>query len=53
MIRDIRAVLAIAEIKATIERFDSGEENAAETLFAIVKVCKAAKLPPSANRDAA
>ena len=53
MIRNIRAVLAIAEIKATIERFDSGEENAAETLFAIVKVCLVAKIPPSANRDAA
>ena len=50
---NIRAVLAIAEIKATIARFESGEENATETLTSIVEVCAAAKNPPSVNRDAA
>jgi hypothetical protein len=53
MVRSIRAVLAIAEIKAAVARFESGEENAVETLLVIVELCAAAQVAPSANRDAA
>ena len=53
MISNIRAVLAIAEIKAAIERFESGEDNAPETLVAIVEACTAARVSPPSKRDAA
>lgn len=53
MTPNIRAVLAIAEIKEAIERFEGGEENAAETLAAIVEACAAANNTPSAKRSAA
>ncbi len=53
MLQNIRAVLAIAEIKAAIERFESGEDNAPETLVAIVEACTAARTSPQAKRDAA
>lgn len=53
MVPSIRAVLAIAEIKTAVARFESGEENAAETLLAIVELCAAAQFAPPANRDAA
>lgn len=49
----IRAVLALAEIKTAIRRFDSGEENAADTLMAIEEACEAARVAKATERKAA
>ena len=53
MILNIRVVLAIAEIKAAIERFESGEDSATETLVAIAEACAAARGSSPEKRDAA
>jgi hypothetical protein len=48
----VRTVLALAEIKAAIEDFESGEANARETLIRIKEACKVAGYPV-AERGAA
>ena len=48
----VRMVLALAEIKATIDEFESGEVNAQETLMRITEACTAAN-ESATKRDAA
>jgi hypothetical protein len=53
MSENLRAVLALSEIKAAIDEFESGDENAVDTVSRILKVCMAASEPKLSNRDAA
>lgn len=48
----VRTVLALAEIKAAIDDFETGEVNAAETMAKILDVCRSAE-PTVATREAA
>jgi hypothetical protein len=49
----IRTVLTLAEIAAAIEAFESGQENAQDTLARIMAACNAAVEPAATKRDAA
>ena len=53
MSSSVWTVLALAEIKAAILRFDNGEENATDTLTSILEACKAAQENAAIQRDAA
>ena len=53
MLGNLRAVLALSEIKAAIDEFETGDENAVDTLSRILEACMAANEPKLSNRDAA
>ena len=50
---EIRAVLALVEIKSAIDAFESGDDNAVDTLSRILQACMAAKEYKASNREAA
>lgn len=53
MLGNLRAVLALSAIKAAIDEFEKGDENAVDTLSRILEACMAANEPKLSNRDAA
>lgn len=48
-----RMVLALLDIKDAIVEFESGNENASDTLARILESCKAASDPVAAKKEAA
>jgi len=50
---EIRAVLALVEIKSAIDAFESGDDNAVDTLSRILQACMAAKEYKASSREAA